>query len=135
MKELDECLNIKRKIDEIENKINTLRMAVLSPRNQVITGMPKSVNNTESAMDRFLVKIEKLEQQKESLLNQQKEHWNVVISRAREARISGQEVKLLYIRFVKGYAWKKCSLALQQEYGNWNINKVFRTYRKILNVL
>ena len=129
MRELDVCLDIRRKITEIDEKISVLRAAILSPKNQVITGMPRS-GSSDNQIDRYLIRCEKLSQQKEQKLEQLKGAWEVAENKI--PNLTEQEKNLLFLRFVEGCAWKKCAFRMNEKYGSWNINKVFRTYRRIL---
>lgn len=132
MIELESCLELRRKINDIDDKISILRAAILSPKNQVITGMPRS-GNTENLIDRYLIRSEMLQIEKEQALNQLSETWNVVQSKT--GALTTQEKELLFFRFVEGNAWKKCAYLMNKKYGGWNINKVFSTYRRILKTL
>lgn len=127
MKELQECLNIKRQIDNIDEKIYKLKAVIYSPKNQIITGMPRGGNN-ENAVDRYLIKLEQLEGKKIDLSKKQKSLWQDSVTRI---ETNDQERELLYKRFVQGMPWKRCVFELNSTYGNWNINKAFRIYGKI----
>ena len=129
MKELDECLRIYKEIRKIDDKIETLRAAILSPKNQVITGMPRG-GNSDNAIEKYLLKLERHNKRKAKLIKNQAEQWQQAKCKFKND-ISAQETKMLYMRFVLGYQWKKCAVKLQKEYGNWNINKCFRIYGKI----
>lgn len=128
MKELQECLEAKRYIDKIDERITELKTVIYSPKNQVITGMPRGGNN-ENAIEKYLIKLEKLKSRKADLLKYQSEQWGIVKEKA--GNISEQEQYLLYIRCVEGYSWQKCVSIMQKKYKNWNINKAFRVYGKI----
>lgn len=132
MRELQSCLTLKRKIEDVNGKINALRAVIYSPKNQFITGMPKASGGMDNAIDKYLVKLERLEKRKKDLKGKQINLWKYVRQEATKAELSEQEIKLLYHRFVKGLPWKKVCRALNDAYGNWNINKVFRTYRNVL---
>ena len=129
MRELEKCLEIKREIEDIDEEIIELKSQIASPKNQVLTGMPRGGNN-ENAMERYLLKVEKLEQRKTNLLKYQAKKWQIALEKL--PNISEQEKFMLHIRFIKGKTWKKCARDLNVKYGNWNINKVFRIYRKII---
>lgn len=134
MKELNECLNTKRQIDEINEKICKLKAIILSPKNQVITGMPRG-GNSENAVEKYMIKVEELEDKKRRLAKYQMEQWHYIQTRAENAHISYENIRLLFLRFCMGYSWKRCTRQMQEEYGNWNINKVFAIYRKIRKTL
>lgn len=132
MRELQECLNTKRHIDKIDEKITELKVAVYSPKNQIITGMPRSGNN-ENAIEKYLIKLERLKKKKAELLKQQSELWESI--KEKTGDISEQEQYLLYIRCVEGYPWQKCCKIMQSKYGKWNVNKCFRIYGKINKII
>lgn len=128
MKELDRCLSIRKKIKDIDDKIDTLRAAILSPKNQVITGMPRS-GNTENAIERYMLKVEKLEARKQKLLSSQTKLWRRALWKMESAQLTIPEKEMLYFRFVEGLSWKKVTYKLNSKYYGWNESKVFRIYR------
>ena len=132
MRELTECLNTKRKIDKVDDEITELKAKIHSPKNQVITGMPRGGTN-ENAIERYLIKLEKKEQYKTALLKYQSEQWKNAMQKI--PNIEEQVKHLLYIRFMQGLPWKKCANKMNEQYGNWNIGKVFRIYGKINQIL
>lgn len=128
MNELKECLELKRQINRIDEKINELKSAICSPKNQVITGMPRGGNN-DNAIDKYLIKLERLKKRRANLQKQQSELWETIKRKAGE--ITEQEQYLLYIRCVEGFPWNKCCMLMQKKYKKWNLNKCFRIYGKI----
>lgn len=136
MKELTECLNTRRKINEINDKLYELRASVLSPKSQVITGMPRSGGGGDNnAIERYMIRAEKLTEKVERLEAYQAEQWEIVLSRAKEARISVRNIELLYYRYVKGLSWKVCTAKMKKKYKWWNINTSFRKHRETLYAL
>lgn len=131
MKELQKCLEIASEIEKIDEKIKELKLLIASPKNQVITGMPRG-GNTEHAIEKYLLQVEKEEQKKDKLLKYQAKQWQIALEKL--PNISEQEKRMLHNRFIKGMAWKKCAKDLNDTYGNWNINKVFRIYRKLTKI-
>ena len=128
MKELQQCLITKRKIDKKNEKIYALRAVVLAPRNQVITDMPRAKGNTENPLDTYLLRLEKLQQQKDNLLKYQADQWKKV---QRKAQMTEQETYLIYLRVIKGFEWKMCVNLTNKKYSGMNENKAYRIYRKI----
>ena len=129
MRELQECLDIKRVIDEINDEINEKRVAVSSPKNQIITGMPRS-GSVENKFDAYLIKIERLEKRKTVLLEKQHNQWQMAMNKL--PNITNTERELLKYRFIKGLQWKKCVDKLNEQHGvNWTIGKAFRFYGRI----
>ena len=134
MKELNDCLILTRKIEEVHTKLYELRVAALSPKSQVITGMPHG-SGGDNAIERYLVKCEKLEKRKEKLEQARSELWNTVLEKAKKANVSEQNMFLLELRFIEGSSWKHCAVVMNKKYGKWNINKVFRVYGKTKYIL
>ncbi len=132
MKELTECLNTKRKIDEIDEKLYALRVAILSPKAQIITGMPRSQGGDNNAVECYMIKAEKLNAEKETLKAYQMELWSGVMLKCNDVNVPKKDRKLLYLRFIKGLSWKASTAEMQKEYKKWNINTTFRRYRKTL---
>lgn len=131
MQKLDDCLSKTRKIKEIEERITELRESVMSPKNQLITGMPRGGaggNQSES----YIVKLERLEDRRKKLIRQRDELWEEIIYTLGEAK--EEYIALLQYRFFKGLQWKKCCTLMCNKYpdSGWNMNKVFRVYRQIL---
>lgn len=137
MHELDTCLEIVRDIRAKDESILTIRYRTMSPKNQVLTGMPIGGGGGKStAMDNYLIRVEKLNKAKERLQKQLDCEWNNVVGIFADHGITDAEmIALMQYRFYFGYPWKKCSAKMQEEYpkGRWNINKCFRTYRDILH--
>ena len=132
MKELTECLNTKRKIDEINDKLYELRAAILSPKAQIITGMPRSGSGGDNAIEKYEVKAEALQEKLKRLYDYQEEQWEKVITIATVAGVSAIDMELLYFRFIKGLSWKVCTFEMKKKYKWWNINTTFRKYREAL---
>lgn len=130
MQELEQCLKIRRDINDIENKLAVLRAAIESPKNQIMTGMPRG-GVQENPLDKYLIKAEQLEKQKCELITQQKHLWTT--ARKKLKNISSEELYIMRLRFVDGLTWKKCVAVMNCKYGNWNINRAFRVLRKYNN--
>ena len=136
MLELDECLEVARKIKDIEDDILELESRTMSPKNQIITNMPKGGGSQDSGQDRYLIKLEKLQARKNYWCATLNSKWNI----AKLALINHANVKdtrtfeLLKLRFYYGYPWKKCAARMSEKHSteNWNINKCFRVYRSVL---
>lgn len=139
MLELDECLKVVRKIKDIEDDILELESRTMSPKNQIITNMPKGGGSQDSGQDRYLIKLEKLQAQKNYWCGILNSKWNI----AKLVLINSANVKdvrtfeLLKLRFYYGYPWKVCAAKMKKEHPEekWNINKCFREYRNIMHKL
>lgn len=131
MKELQECLEVKREIERLNERIVEIKAVVFSPKNQIITGMPHG-GSGENAIEKYLIKLERLEERKKALYKELSDTWKA--AEEKMPNLEEQERYLLYIRFTRGLPWKKCAVEMNKLYGNWNINRVFRTYRKTYNI-
>ena len=125
MKEFERCLQLKREIDDLTEKLYELRAVILSPKSQVITGMPRGSGGTEQPMDRYLIKSEQLDKKRTELIKQHCQLWQIIKPNGTE-----QEIELMFKRFFEGKSWNRCVNELNAKYGEWNINKAFRIYRK-----
>lgn len=133
---LDECLEKTRDIKDIEEEIEELRERAMSPKNQVITGMPRgSAGGNQS--DSYMVKLERKEAKQKRLIRERDELWEEVTKALNAKEVKREHVILLQYRFIKGYPWKKCCSIMCKRYpdDNWNMNKVFRVYRQVLRKL
>lgn len=133
MRNLDDCLEKTRKIKEIEEQIEELKSRVMSPKNQVITGMPRGGgggNQSES----YIVKLERLEVRKKKTEEERNELWHKITAALCEKSVKATYIQLLQYRFYYGMQWKKCCKLMCEKYpeGHWNMNKVFRVYRQII---
>lgn len=134
MQILEDCLEKTRKIKKVEEQIAELRERAMSPKNQLITGMPRGGaggNQSES----YMVKLERLEDRRKRLIRQRDELWEEIIYTIdAKGEVKEEHVSLLQYRFFKGLQWKKCCALMCQKYpeSSWNMNKVFRVYRQIL---
>ena len=133
MKELDECLAKTRKIKEINEDIAELRDRAFSPKNQIITGMPRGGAGGNQS-DSYIVKLERLEDRQERLIHERDSLWDGIYEALTSKNIKAEHITLLRHRFYSGLQWPKCCKLMCEEYpGNkWNMNKVFRVYRQIL---
>lgn len=130
---LENCLFLNTEKQKAADKLNELKAAAYYPRNQNISDEPKCGNESINRLDIYVIKREKLER-KILILNRQILHnWSVARRILQNAASSNEEIELMRMRFCFGWKWRKCSAAMQKKYGEqWNINKVFKTYRLLL---
>lgn len=134
MKQLNECIKYVRAINNINERISEIEGRATSPKGQKITGMPKGGtmgNQTES----YMIKLEALESRRKKLETSRLKTWNEVLSVFSEHSVKKEYIELMWYRFYHGYQWKTCEKIMIKNHKdqNWNINKCFRIYRKILN--
>lgn len=134
MQELKECLKIRRKIDEIDDKLLTLKEKSLSPKNQIITGMPRGGGFDGSNMDNYLIKVEQIKAEKDVLQKRLDTLWDKTTEKLFRNDIDTTYILMLKIRFYFGYSWRKCAarMAIENPKDKWNENKCFRVYRSVL---
>ena len=135
MRELDECLRITRKIAETKEKIEELEALSMSPRNQIISDMPRGGGGTMNAAESYIIRKEKLERQLTLLKEERAEVWKIVTDMQHELNQSKKVESMLWFRFCNGYSWKKCVSKLEEKYPaeEWSANKCFRIYRRFLH--
>lgn len=133
---LDECLSISEKIKEIEDEITELESRTMSPKNQIISDMPKGggkqVNNIES----YLIKLEKLTQKKEDKKRELELWWKITLDEFKKIGVIEEEkISLMKYRYYYGYEWKKCLCEMQSKYENskWTINRCYYINHSILH--
>lgn len=134
MQELDNCLEYTRDIKAKDEIILEIRYRTLSPKNQIITDMPKGGGGNSNLMDSYLVKIERIERSKDALKEKRKLEWEKAKAKFNDTGITNAEtVELMRLRFCCGLSWKKCALKMKELYpeSKWNINKCFRVYRDV----
>lgn len=135
MYELDECLRLSQQIKKKNELIYNLECCAMSPKNQIITDMPKGSGEHSSPSEEYLIKKERLEKSRNRLQRKLDEKWGKVISILQANGIDHVEkIYLLKLRFYQGNSWKRSTAIIAKEYpeSRWNINKCFRVYRYIL---
>lgn len=132
-KRLDTCLSTTRKIKDIEEDILEMRARAMSPKNQVITGMPRG-GTAENQSDSYMVKLERLSAKKRKLEFERDSQWDRIVEALLNKNVKMEHIELLRYRFYSGMQWRKCCALMCRDYekSGWNMNKVFRIYRQIL---
>ena len=123
---LNECLILRRDIESINERIEELNLRIKSPKNQIITDMPKG-NNQQNAIEEYLIKKEKLEKMRFDYNRKISGKWQSVYYKCVNNDISKEAIEILRYRFYYGYTWRVCG-----EMMKWNKNKCFRVYRSVL---
>lgn len=115
-------------------RLYELKTVIVSPKNQVITGMPHGSGNAENAIEKYIIKAERLEQKRQHMNDYQEQQWKKAQKKMKYA--TEEEKRLLYLRCVCGLPWKKCVMMMNEVegYRNWNINKAFRVYGKFSKI-
>lgn len=134
MKELEECLELRREIIKVDERISELK--VITPKNQVITGMPRG-GNTVNTADRYLVRLENLNTKRDAMELRLNSKWGRVKRALKEAEIRNEHIFMLKVRFYFGKDWNTCANIMAEKFGveKWNTNKCFRVFRATLRKL
>lgn len=133
MIQLDKCLELTRKIKELDQRIEEREARVTAPKCQIITGMPRG-GPCEDRIDDYIIMTDRLRDKKKEAERERDRLWDEVIEIFKVQNIKADYMHLMFLRFYHGFKWDKCC-TLMKAYcpnGGWNINKVFRVYRKIL---
>lgn len=131
MQMLSECLDLCRYIKEKKEEIEEIEAMLYTPKNQIISDMPKGQSN-ENVTDKLLAKKERLTAHKTEAEKALQEKWNEAIKVLCQSKVTKQQAQLMYLRFHEGKSWKDCTPIMRRLYGFWNENKTFREYRSVL---
>lgn len=130
MELLERLLELRREINKVNEMLEELRYSIISPKNQNITGMPRGSENSDTAIERYLLKAERLRAKKERLQNAQRDLWRAVYADLNAIGAKMGTIELMQQRFYHGHAWKVCAKNMNDKHpkDNWNTNKCFRAY-------
>ena len=135
MRELDECLELSRLIRDKQERIYELKVRISTPKNQILSDMPRGGGCCGNDIENYIVKLEKLEALVKDIQKKLNGKWRYVNTLMQKRNITDCEtIMLLSLRFYKGLSWNKCAELMQNRYptSKWNLNKCFRAYRKVL---
>jgi hypothetical protein len=127
MREFDICLETHRKLEAVNEQIIELESVVYSPRNQIISDMPRGRGGNTNGNDALLMKLDRLRQREKILLVARASQWRICEEMLMSVGAKQSEIQLMCLRFFFVLPWNDCARAM-----NWNINKCFRIYRKML---
>ena len=128
---LEQCLDKTRIIKELDEQIAELRARATSPKNQIITGMPRGGGGGNQS-ERYMERLERIEARRRKVALDRGILWNKVLDLL--AFENTEYHTMLWCRFFRGMRWNAVCDFLKENYPNskWNMNKVFRIYRQIL---
>lgn len=134
MQELDKCLLLRQRLNELEEKISYLKLKNTFAPISVISDMPR-FSGVSSSIEDYIVKIEELKEKRESIQLQLAQQRKTIEMIMNILHISEEAQNMILLRFYYGFQWKKCSQKQQEKFpdSGWNINKCFRVYHNILN--
>ena len=130
MQLFNECLDLRKQITTLTEQLYEIQSVLSSPKNQVITGMPKGKGGESSGFDRLIDRKDLLQEKKEKAENLLCSKWREANKVLIKAGANATDRELMCYRFYGGFPWKQCTKIMQRKYGStWNENKVFRVYR------
>ena len=131
MRQLDECMKLRERINKKNEEIIELKTKIMSPKNQIISDMPRGGKQSNS-IEAYIIKYEKLEHRKTALMNELEEKWQAIDM----SDLSDAQCKLLHLRYYCGLEWKKCSRIMCEVVGKkFNENRCYREHRNALDIL
>ena len=133
MKQLDIIFNLRRDIDNIEERLVELRQ-MTQPKSQVISDMPRGGGERRNAIEEYLIKSEKLAKQLDYKRRKLEDHWEEACILFREAKVTVAQCEMLKERFYHAKPWKACLKRMSEVYpdSKWNEQKLFRMYRDVI---
>lgn len=130
---LKECERLRRKIQDIDEKIEKINTILYYPKCQDLSGMPKGEGSGESIIDKLITKKGKLEATKANIVKEQNNKWSIIEKACNNAHISKTDIMLIKLRYYHGLPWKSVKLKLCDYTGQeWNDNKIFRVHHSVL---
>lgn len=127
---LSECYELTKQIKELEEKILEIETVLYSPRNQIISDMPKGGGGTESTVDKLLYKLDQLKEKRKEIKQAHAEKWKEISKML--CCCTYDEKMLFKLRFYYGLEWKACSIVMSNEtHRKWDENRIFRVYRSV----
>ncbi len=133
--ELEKCRVLQRKILIFSERIENINSMLYSSRGQIISDMPRgnggaATGKTDDLIDKRNRYMTIISEAKNDLVCQQGRLEQAFL----DCNLNTDEIRLLRLRFFFDNPWKKCSRILTSETKtDWNTNRCFRTYRKILS--
>ncbi len=132
---LDKCFSIAKQIKDVDEDIEELQSSEMSPKNQIMTYMPKGGNIQLNKLELYIIELERLEEKKNDLIELLNQTWDIAESILIKSGITQSNYrKMMKFRYYHGYSWKKCAIKMKEVYpsDNWNENKCYRVHRSIL---
>ena len=130
---LRECLRLRRKINDLEMRISEVRTVFLSPKVQLLTFTPSSSSSGFNTFERFLIKLDELEEKRLCLEKEINEIWDFAETELHEKEIKSKYIMLLKLRFYYGLSWWKCCEKMRKLFPSekWTEAKIYKIYSNI----
>lgn len=135
MKELDRILELRRDIESIDERLESLKL-MTQPKAQVISDMPRG-GERKNSIEEYVIKSERLHNKREYKQRCIDKEWARLVVWFDEANLSREQKTMLRLRFYKGKPWKVCLWRLRDKYSGqkWSESKLFRLYRNAVDKL
>ena len=136
MRELEEILELRSMITEIDEQLEMIKSAAMSPRSQSMSSFSGTSNHMANPLENYITRQEEYETKRKRLVSEHEDKWNEFDSRMVELQIDKSHRMLMYFRFNRGLSWKESIEKMKKIEGEiWNENRSFRYYRKVLSIL
>lgn len=133
--ELEVCLELRKRLNDIEEQLEEMRSNVRFPKIQTISDMPRG-SVGENSIERYITKSEEYDQKRLSIKESLDSSWEKAMILLSNCGVESDAIRLMYFRFYCGFSWNKSTSKMRREYGEkWNENRAFRTYRNIVNIV
>lgn len=110
MLKLRECLKLRRRINYIDMTILEIREMFSPPKIKVLSLVPSFEKSNINNFDKFLTKIDYLEEERAYLDERINEVWNSVERKLKDGGVKWNHIFLMKLRFYYGLTWKKCGI-------------------------
>lgn len=137
MLRLNECLGLRCKMNNIDMKISEIRGSIISPKIQVLSFAPSFSNGGINSYDRFLIKLETLQNERSDLQKKIDECWELSKAELKKISISDEHIDLLKLRFYYGLNCRESCEKMREFYpkSNWNKQKMYRMHKKMIEII
>lgn len=136
MEELNRCLELRRNIMSLEERIEDIEGRIRFPKSQTLSDMPRGSSSGTNPIERYIVLKEKYQSQKLLHETELSMIWNDLDKRMVMCGVPQDERRLMYLRYNSGLSWKKCTAIMREIEGKrWNENRTFKTNRKVLKAI
>lgn len=133
MLELRECLKLRHRINYIDMRILEMREIFSSPKIQILSLAPSFAKSNVNNFDKFLIKLDYLEEERAYLEERINDVWNSVERKLKDEGVRWNHILLMKLRFYHGLPWRECGNKMKINYPKelWNEQKVYRIYRNV----
>lgn len=127
--ELREYRFLKKELKKLEDRIRELKSERLSPKNQIITGMPRGSNSTPDKFGEVMIQLERLE------LKAMATYVKLLracerIENAIETLEDSKERLLMRSRYIDCMSWKDIAKEM-----NYSVENIYKLHGQILEKL